>query len=726
MKLCLLFLVIFAGIINAQVPILHADRIDTNWYDVYSAFPTGSTNNKIYENEIAYDINTTNPLGINIYKPTVFSASWELNGTTYYCDSIDGTYGKHKIPYTITYEGGSDRINYLIFDNRISNAANSHSTQWDHCYAVASILWANGIKKWEIVMRSSYKEFASMTANDTNSAFNSAFTSNVTAVIVPWPGYSSFVEDFNYTQTKYPSVQFFFAHNENAFQEYSSDGLSYMPYVVTGGAGTIQNNDSYGEHFWFWDSNIKDTISSSYSISTIASKVNYVKTKLNCSWWEAIYRCAMTGSRNEPNRCDSPHDLYNGFGKIDTAVAITYSGSIPINPFTNQETLSITQPIRDETMYFGSLDTIKWSASSNISKVKIEYSVHSGTFLWHTITDSVDASVGEYVWTIPDSLSYHGKIKISDYNNNLIYSSSSEFSIVPYKTLTLTALIEAMYAASGTSMTMSPSVTVELRNASNYGLVESQTSILSTAGVGQFYFANEIDNTPYYIVFKYLNTIETWSATPQCFTNGILNYDFTTGLDKAYTDGSNPPLALQNNSSKYCIYSGDCNQDGFVTSDDFTGLDNDYNNNSYHLVNDLNGDGFITMDDYTFIENNNKKGIQRQVPPGYLGKLVIKNASQNCTVPKEFVLCQNYPNPFNPTTKIDFEVPEEAKVVMAVYSITGQKVIELVNQEKSAGYYTVNFNASKLSSGVYICRMTANGKATGKNFSSIKKMMLLK
>jgi hypothetical protein len=95
-------------------------------------------------------------------------------------------------------------------------------------------------------------------------------------------------------------------------------------------------------------------------------------------------------------------------------------------------------------------------------------------------------------------------------------------------------------------------------------------------------------------------------------------------------------------------------------------------------------------------------------------------------VPKDFAVSQNYPNPFNPSTKIDYQVPVDAKVILEVYNIAGQKVVELVNQEQSAGYYTVDFGSTRLSSGVYIYRLAASDKATGNNFSSIKKMMLLK
>jgi Secretion system C-terminal sorting domain len=97
-------------------------------------------------------------------------------------------------------------------------------------------------------------------------------------------------------------------------------------------------------------------------------------------------------------------------------------------------------------------------------------------------------------------------------------------------------------------------------------------------------------------------------------------------------------------------------------------------------------------------------------------------------VPKDFELSQNYPNPFNPSTKINYQVPVDAKVILEVYNIAGQKVVELVNQDQPAGFYSVSFGTSsnKLASGVYIYRIAATEKVSGKNFSSIKKMMLLK
>jgi len=81
---------------------------------------------------------------------------------------------------------------------------------------------------------------------------------------------------------------------------------------------------------------------------------------------------------------------------------------------------------------------------------------------------------------------------------------------------------------------------------------------------------------------------------------------------------------------------------------------------------------------------------------------------------------RNYPNPFNPSTTIDFAIPTQSNVKLTIYNVIGEKVAELVNRELTAGYHSINFNASNLVSGIYFYRLQSN------DFAETKKLVLLK
>ncbi|MCZ7615307.1 MAG: C25 family cysteine peptidase [Ignavibacteriaceae bacterium] len=89
-------------------------------------------------------------------------------------------------------------------------------------------------------------------------------------------------------------------------------------------------------------------------------------------------------------------------------------------------------------------------------------------------------------------------------------------------------------------------------------------------------------------------------------------------------------------------------------------------------------------------------------------------------IPLVYSLEQNYPNPFNPSTTIKYSLSEDGFVKLSVYNLLGEEVTTLVNTEQKSGRYEVNFDASKLASGIYMYRLESN------NFLSIKKMILIK
>jgi hypothetical protein len=90
-------------------------------------------------------------------------------------------------------------------------------------------------------------------------------------------------------------------------------------------------------------------------------------------------------------------------------------------------------------------------------------------------------------------------------------------------------------------------------------------------------------------------------------------------------------------------------------------------------------------------------------------------------LPKEYSLLQNYPNPFNPMTTISFSLPKKSRVNIAVYDLLGHEVAKLMDEVRTAGQFSVQFDAATLNSGIYVCRMAIDDKQI-----LMRKMTLLK
>ena len=153
----------------------------------------------------------------------------------------------------------------------------------------------------------------------------------------------------------------------------------------------------------------------------------------------------------------------------------------------------------------------------------------------------------------------------------------------------------------------------------------------------------------------------------------------------------------KNNLEKYANmdYSVDCS--GIVPGEYYLRLVTSVIGNAdYTLVNLYNGNKVLEKNNYTVVN--------------FEGNEIITN----------YELAQNFPNAFNPNTTILYQVPQDGIVNLKIYDILGAEVTTLVNEQKKAGKHEVKFNASALSSGIYIYKLQAG------DFVSSKKMILLK
>jgi len=100
--------------------------------------------------------------------------------------------------------------------------------------------------------------------------------------------------------------------------------------------------------------------------------------------------------------------------------------------------------------------------------------------------------------------------------------------------------------------------------------------------------------------------------------------------------------------------------------------------------------------------------------------IALIGVNGNSEIPLRFALEQNYPNPFNPSTNIKFQLPKQVFVTVKIFDVMGREVATLVNETKQAGYHSIEFNGTDLSSGLYFYKIEAG------DFTDTKKMILVK
>ncbi|MFN8249604.1 MAG: endonuclease [Ferruginibacter sp.] len=188
-------------------------------------------------------------------------------------------------------------------------------------------------------------------------------------------------------------------------------------------------------------------------------------------------------------------------------------------------------------------------------------------------------------------------------------------------TLNLTLFLEGFYTGSNSmnanifdlgmsaDPTASDNIQVNLWSAgslSNSLPDYTGTALLHTNGTATIQFPAAVLGNSYYIAVVHRNSIETWSKLPVLFSS-TTNYDFSTGLNKAYDDAVNPPMK-NIGGGKFAFYAGDANQDGTIDGQDMNLIDNNIGFFGYDNS-DVNGDGATDGQDMNFVDNNAQLGL---------------------------------------------------------------------------------------------------------------------
>ena len=154
-------------------------------------------------------------------------------------------------------------------------------------------------------------------------------------------------------------------------------------------------------------------------------------------------------------------------------------------------------------------------------------------------------------------------------------------------------------------------ITIELRNASDYSVVEytAANAVLRTDGTINIEIPSAY-NESYYLSIYHRNSINTVSAAPVSFTDGIISYDFSDDPSKAY--GNN---MIEVEDGIWAFYAGDVNQDGIVDIFDINLVDNDSGDFiTGYVASDINGDGVVNTADIGFVYNNSSSFVTSSTP----------------------------------------------------------------------------------------------------------------
>lgn len=393
-------------------------------------------------------------------------------------------------------------------------------------------------------------------------------------------------------------------------------------------------------------------------------------------------------------------------------------------------TLALTAPVAGDKLTIGASKNITWT-SSNVTNVKLAYSTDAGAN-WTDIVASTAANAGSYAWTVPNTASATCLVKATDVDNATVTSTSGSFSIVVAGQYATIASVRSL--ALGTKVTISGVVISPNFHATKnsfyiydgtagidvYGgtLVTTALgdSVVVTGWLLSYSGLLEVSDSVSTAVSLVVTNVSSGHTvmTPKIITVAELNangenYEGTlvTIRNVTKTTGTWPTTASV---TLTCTANGTAD----ALSMRITKPSELIGSTEPTWPRDVTG--IVTQ--YTTTTGG------YQLTPRYLSDFVAPSAvqpeSHTSTTVKGFGLAQNYPNPFNPTTTINYSLDKAGLVSLKVYNILGTEVASLVNEFKSAGNYSIPFNASNLTSGVYLYKLQVGSQSLTKKLTLMK------
>ncbi|WP_367183622.1 hypothetical protein [Lentimicrobium sp.] len=246
-----------------------------------------------------------------------------------------------------------------------------------------------------------------------------------------------------------------------------------------------------------------------------------------------------------------------------------------------------------------------------------------------TITIVCNGGIGTLYYTIGPETNTTGvfarpagvwEYSVTDANNCGPLTGSVTINEAETRLLSMKLYLQGLFDTSTNTMNSpigegpdgnSDYITIELRNASDYSVVEytAANAVLRTDGTINIEIPSAY-NESYYLSIYHRNSINTVSAAPVSFTDGIISYDFSDDPSKAY--GNN---MIEVEDGIWAFYAGDVNQDGIVDIFDINLVDNDSGDFiTGYVASDINGDGVVNTADIGFVYNNSSSFVTSSTP----------------------------------------------------------------------------------------------------------------